>query len=98
MTVLIENVFPVGVTHQLLDAVTDEMGVDARTPTRWDRARALREGRTCSRRRPMGLSRGLSAVCPVDARASHGQGATARGLDPSKMGEPGVTEVHRIVR
>lgn len=32
MAVLIENVFPVGVTNQLLDAVTDEMGVDAELP------------------------------------------------------------------
>jgi hypothetical protein len=32
MTVLIENVFPVGVTNELLDAVTDEMGVDAEIP------------------------------------------------------------------
>jgi hypothetical protein len=32
MTVLIEDVFPVGVTIELLDAVTDEMGVDAKLP------------------------------------------------------------------
>jgi hypothetical protein len=32
MTVLIEDVFPVGVTNELLDAVTDEMGVDAGLP------------------------------------------------------------------
>jgi len=32
MGVLVENVFPVGVTNELLDAVTDEMGVDAKIP------------------------------------------------------------------
>lgn len=32
MTVLIENVFPVGITNELLDAVTDEMGVDFELP------------------------------------------------------------------
>ena len=32
MAVLIENVFPVGVTNELLDAVTDEMGVDIKLP------------------------------------------------------------------
>jgi hypothetical protein len=32
MAVLIEDVFPVGVTIELLDAVTDEMGVDAELP------------------------------------------------------------------
>ena len=32
MAILIENVFPVGVTNELLDAVTDEMGVDAKLP------------------------------------------------------------------
>ena len=32
MAILIEDVFPVGVTYELLDAVTDEMGVDADLP------------------------------------------------------------------
>src|SRR5277367_7081808 len=32
MAVLIENVFPVWVTVEFLDAVTDEMGVDANLP------------------------------------------------------------------
>ena len=40
MAVPIEDVFPVGVTIELLDAVTDEMGVDASFP--WsDRSSAL---------------------------------------------------------
>jgi hypothetical protein len=32
LAVLIEDVFPVGVTIELLDAVTDEMGVGAKLP------------------------------------------------------------------
>ena len=32
MVVLIEDVFPEGMTVELLDAVTDEMGVDANLP------------------------------------------------------------------
>jgi hypothetical protein len=32
MAVLIENVFPVGITNEVLDAVTDEMGVDFELP------------------------------------------------------------------
>ena len=32
MAVLIEEVFPVGMTMELLDAVTDEMGVDFKLP------------------------------------------------------------------
>jgi hypothetical protein len=32
MAVLIEDVFPAGVTIELLDAVTDEMGVDGNLP------------------------------------------------------------------
>src|ERR1700733_7800173 len=32
MAILIENVFPVGVTNEFLDAVTDEMGVEADLP------------------------------------------------------------------
>jgi hypothetical protein len=56
--------------------------------------------RPCSRCRSIRLGRGLSAVRPVSTCASHGQGRFARGLDPSKMGEPEetVTGVHRLVR
>ena len=31
MAVLVENVFPVGVSNELLDAVTDEMGVEPKS-------------------------------------------------------------------
>jgi hypothetical protein len=33
MAVLVATAFPVGVTNEVLDAVTDEMGVDAKFPS-----------------------------------------------------------------
>ena len=100
MVVLIENVFPVGVTNELLDAVTDEMGVDAKLPPGGVlHVHFERDGRAY----------GVDVWDSVEAHQQFvestlmpamGKVAAARGLDPSKMGEPEVTvtEVHRIVR
>jgi len=100
MAVLIENVFPVGVTNELLDAVTDEMGVDAKLPP---------GGIVHVHFEKDGRSHGIdlwdsvedhdtfiqSTLLPAMAKV-----ASARGLDPSSMGQPEVTvtEVHRLVR
>ncbi len=99
MTVLIENVFPVGVTNELLDAVTDEMGVDAELPP---------GGILHVHFEKDGRSHGVDVWDSVEAyqrfvqstlMPAVGKVAASRGLDPSKMGEPEVTitEVHRIV-
>ena len=84
----------------LLDAVTDEMGVDAGLSTRRDHARALRKD---------GRAHGIDVWDSVEAceqfvqstlMPAMGKVAVARGPDPSKMGEPEVTitEIHRLVR
>ena len=100
MTVLIEDVFPVGVTIELLDAVTDEMGVDDNLPSggilhvHFDRD---------------GRAHGVDVWDSVEAydqfvqstlMPAMGKVAAARGLDPSKLGEPEVkiTQIHRLVR
>jgi hypothetical protein len=99
MAVLIENVFPVGVTNELLDAVTDEMGVDAELPPGGISHVHFEKG---------GRAHGVDVFESVEAYQQFVQStlmpamakvATARGLDPSKMGEPKVTitEVHRLV-
>jgi hypothetical protein len=100
MTVLIEDVFPAGVTVELLDAVTDEMGVDANLPAGgFLHVHFERDGR----------AHGVDVWESVEAYEQFvqstllpamGKVAAARGLDPSKMGEPEVTitEVHRLVR
>jgi hypothetical protein len=100
MAVLIEDVFPVGVTNELLDAVTDEMGVDAGLPPGGImHVHFERDGR----------AHGVDLWDSVEAyeqfvqstlMPAMGKVAVARGLDPSKMGEPEVTltEVHRLVR
>ena len=99
MAVLIENVFPVGVTNELLDAVTDEMGVDAELPPGGIIHVHFEKG---------DRSHGVDVWDSVEAYEQFvqstlvpamGEVATARGLDPSKVGEPEVTitEVHRIV-
>ena len=99
MTVLIETVFPVGVTNELLDAVTDEMGVDAELPPGGVVHVHFEKG---------GLAHGVDVWDSVEAYQQFvqstlvpamGKVAAARGLDPSKMGAPEekITEVHRIV-
>jgi hypothetical protein len=100
MAVLIENVFPVGVTNELLDAVTDEMGVDAKLPL---------GGILHVHFEKDGRAHGVDVWDSVEAfeqfvestlRPAMAKVAAAQGLDPSKMGEPEVTitEVHRLVR
>jgi hypothetical protein len=100
MAVLIEDVFPAGVTIELLDAVTDEMGVDAELPPGGIvHVHFERDGR----------AHGVDLWDSVEAYEQFVQStlmpamdkvAAARGLDPSKVGEPEVTitEVHRLVR
>jgi hypothetical protein len=99
MAILIENIFPVGVTNELLDAVTDEMGVDTQLPAGGiSHVHFERDGR----------AHGVDVFESVETYdqfvqatllPAMGKVAAARGLDPSKMGEPEVTitEVHRLV-
>jgi hypothetical protein len=100
MAVLIEDVFTAGVTVELLDAVTDEMGVDAKMPP---------GGFLHLHFEKDGRAHGVDVWDSVEAyelfvqstlMPAMGKIAAARGLDPSKMGEPEVTitEVHRLVR
>ena len=100
MAVLIEDVFPVGVTIELLDAVTDEMGVDAKLPP---------GGIVHVHFEKDGHAHGVDVWESVEAYEQFVQStllpplvkvAMGRGLDPSKMGEPEetITEVHRLVR
>jgi hypothetical protein len=99
MTVLIENVFPVGVTNEFLDAVTDEMGVDAGLPPggiahvhfeKDGRAHGVDVFDSLQGYQDFVQSRLMPAISKVSA---------AKGLDISKIGEPevAVTEVHRVV-
>jgi hypothetical protein len=99
MAVLIEDVFPVGVTIELPDAVTDEMGVDKLPPGGIVPVHFEKDG----------LAHGVDVWDSVEAyqqfvqstvMPAMGKVAAARGLDPSKMGEPEatITEVHRLVR
>lgn len=100
MAVLIEDVFPVGLTIELLDAVTDELGIDAKLPP---------GGIVHVHFEKDGLAHGVDVWDSVEAHEQFVQStlmpamekvAAARGLDLSKMGEPEVTitEVHRLVR
>jgi hypothetical protein len=100
MAVLSEDALPVGVTIELLDAVTDEMGVDAKLPP---------GGIVHAHFEKDGRSHGVDVWDSVEAcqqfvqstlMPAMGKVAAVRGLHPSKMGEPEVTiaEVHRLVR
>ena len=99
MTVLIETVFPVGVTNELLDAVTDEMGVDAELPTGGDPA--------CGILQKDGRSHDVDVWDSVEAyqefvqsTPAMGKVAAARGSIRPRWARPKrqITEVHRIVR
>ena len=100
MAVLIEDVFPVGVTNELLDAVTDEMGVDAKLPP---------GGIVHVHFEKDGRAHGVDVWDSLEAYEEFAQStlmpamgkvAVSRGLDLSKIGAPEVTitEVHRLVR
>jgi hypothetical protein len=100
MAVLIENVFPVGATNEFLDAVTDEMGVDAELP-----AGAILHVHFEKDGRAHGVDVWDSAEAHEQFVQSTlmpamGNVAAARGIDMSKMGGPEttITEVHRLVR
>jgi hypothetical protein len=100
MAVLIENVFPVGITNEVLDAVTNEMGVDFDLPPGGIlHVHFERDGR----------AHGIDVWDSAEAHEQFvqsmlmpamGKVASARGLDPSEMGGPEttITEVHRLVR
>ena len=100
MAVLIEDVFPVEITVEVLDAVTDEIGVDAKLPS---------GGIVHVHFEKDGRAHGVDLWDSIEAYEQFvqstlmpvmGKVAAERGLDPSKMGEPEVTitEVHRLVR
>jgi hypothetical protein len=100
MAVLIEEVFPVGVTIELLDAITDELGVDASLPP---------GGIVHVHFEKDGRAHGVDVWDSVETHEQFVQStlmpamakvALASGLDLSSLGEPEVTitEVHRLVR
>jgi hypothetical protein len=99
MAILIENVFPVGITNEFLDAVTDQMGVDADLPP---------GGISHVHFEKDGRAHGVDVFDSVEGyqdfvqsrlMPAMGKVAAAKGLDVSKLGEPEVTitEVHRVV-
>jgi hypothetical protein len=100
MAVIIEDVFPVGVTIELLDAVTDEANVDAQLPPglithvhfeKDGRAHGFDVWDSLESYQQFLESTLMPAMLKV---------ANARGLDLSNMGEAEttITEVHRVVR
>jgi hypothetical protein len=99
MTVLVQNVFPVEVTIALLDAVTDEMGVDSELPPggimhvhfeQDGRAHGVDVWESQEAYQQFVESTLLPAM---------GKVAAAQGIDMSKVGPPetSITEVHRLV-
>jgi hypothetical protein len=100
MAVLIEDVFPVGITVELLDAVTDEANVDSHLPPGLiSHVHVEKDGRAC----------GVDLWDSVESYQQFLEATlmpaitkvvNARGLDISNMGETEttITEVHRLVR
>ncbi len=100
MAVLIEDVFPVEITVAVLDAVTDELGVDAKLPPGGIvHVHFEKDGRAHS----VDVWESIEAhdqFVQSTLMPALGKVALASGLDLSKLGEPEVTitEVHRLVR
>jgi len=99
MTVLIENVFPAGATIELLDAVTDEMGVDTELPP---------GGILHVHFERDGHAHGVDVFESAESyqqfvestlMPAMGKVAAAKGLDISQIGAPEttLTEIHRLV-
>jgi hypothetical protein len=100
MAVLIEEVFPAGITIDLIDAVTDNMDVDAKLPPGgFIHLHFERDGR-------------VNSVDVWDSVEAHdlfvestlmpvlGKLAAARGIELSRFEGPEVkvTQIHRLVR
>lgn len=100
VAVLIEDVFPAAITIELLDALADEVDVDARLPPglfmhlHYEKA---------------GCAHGIDVWDSIEAHQRYVEStlmpalsklAAARGIDLSRLGEPEmtITEIHRLVR
>ncbi len=99
MAVLIESVFPAAITIEVIDAVTDEMGVDAQLP-----AGAIVHVHYEKDGRVHGVDVWESAeyfqtFAESTLQPAMGKVAAAHGIDLSTAGEPEtvITEVHRLV-
>jgi hypothetical protein len=99
VAVLIEVAFPAAVTVELLDAVTDEMGVDTHLP-----AGVISHVHYEKDGRAHGVDVWESAEAfqrfsESTLQPAMGKVAAARGIDLSQAGEPemSITEVHRLV-
>ena len=100
MAVLVELVFPAAFTIEMIDAVTDEMGVDAQVP-----AGAIVHVHYEKDGRVHGVdvwesAEALQKFTESILQPAIGKVAAAHGVDLSQAGEPemSVTEVHRLVR
>ena len=99
MAVLVEAVFPAAITIEVLDAVTDEMGVDTHLPAGGiSHVHYEKDGRV------HGVDVWESAedfqtFAESTLQAAIGKVAAARGIDLAQAGEPefSITEVHRVV-
>jgi hypothetical protein len=99
MAVLIEDVFPAAITIELLDAVTDDMGVDVKLPPGgFIHVHFEKDGR----------AHGVDVWDSIEAYDQFVEStlmpalaklAAARGIDLSQVGAPEVTitEIHRLV-
>ena len=99
MAVLAELVFPAAFTIEMIDAVTDEMGVDAQVP-----AGAIVHVHCEKDGRVHGVDVWESAEAfqkftESTLQPTMGKVAAAHGVGLSQAGEPemSITEVHRLV-
>lgn len=99
MAIILQQVFPAAVTSEVLDAVTDEMGVDTQLP-----AGGIMHAHFEQDGRLHGVDVWDSAeayqkFAESTLQPAMGKVAAARGIDLSQVGEPetSITEIHRLV-
>jgi hypothetical protein len=99
VAVLVEQVFPAGITVEILDAVTDEMDVDTHVPAgAISHVHYEKDGRAHSVD-VWESAEAFQTFAESTLKPAIGKVAAARGIDLSQAGEPemSITEVHRVV-
>jgi hypothetical protein len=99
VAILVEAVFPAAITIEVIDAVTDEMDVDAHLPAGGiSHVHYEKDGRV------HGVdvwesAEAFQTFAESTLQPAMGKVAAARGIDLSRAGEPefSITEVHRVV-
>jgi hypothetical protein len=99
VAIILQQVFPVAVTTELLDAVTDEMGVDTDMPAGGIMHTHFEQDGRVHVVDVWESAEAFQEFAESRLQPALGRVAAARGIDLSQVGEPetSITEIHRLV-